>query len=296
MYKFLVTPDTIITYKEQLPLLFNDWVNDNVGQSCFSKDATLYAECNNWGPHTIYNFDRCSGELTLKRLIDLYPYKDTFGMALDNSPKWRGVCFSPSGRFLYTCDPFNVYQIDLWEPNDSVAVRRVSKDTNGSTVFAEFSVMQLTPTEQIYLGHWHGVDSIIKSIPYPDKLGDSCGYDFHYLDAIETTNGPPNMPFYGLGALKGSPCDTLNPPIPIQTQIKIYPNPASDKLTIELPTNTKRVEVSVYNLLGETVLTKTREEIVNNKMELDVKHLARALYVLKIKADHINHTSKFVKE
>jgi hypothetical protein len=300
MHKILVMPDTIVCSKNNLPLLFNKWALDNAGQSAFSADGSLYAECNNFGPHTIYNFDRCNGELTLKRLIDMKPFKDTFGMAWDNSPKWRGLCFSPNGRFLYTCDPFNIYQLDLNEPNDTLAIRRVSKDSNGNTVFAEYSTMQLSPTGQIYLGNWHGLDSVIKSIPYPDMYGDSCGFNFKYVTTIGNTNDPPIMPFYGLGALKGSPCDTLNPPppppVPVFTSIKLYPNPVQDNLIIELPSNSKRYEMVIYNMLGEIVYRKKQERLTQFKFSISLGYLSKGTYTVKINTDKEEYRGKVVKE
>lgn len=274
MHKILVTPDTIICYKTDMPTLFPTLAYDNVGQSCFSTDGSLYAECNNFGPHSIYNFDRCNGELTFKRLVDFAPFKDTFGSSIDNSNKWRGLCFSPNGRFVYTTDAFNVYQLDLWEANDTLAIKRVSKDTNSApppwNFFPQYSTMQITPTGVLYLGNWHGVDSVIKAIPYPDRLGDSCGFNFTYVKAYGNTNCPPNMPYYGLGALKGSPCDTLNtviPPIEPQPNSIIIANafsPNGDGLN-----DTWRIlnsayleqvgiqvkEVMVYNRLGNKVFS-----------------------------------------
>jgi hypothetical protein len=299
IYKFLVTPDTIVTYKENLQLHFNIYSHDNRGQSCFNKDGNLYAECNQFGPHTIYDFDRCTGTLNFKRLIDLYPYKDTFGNSIDSSPSWSGLCFSPSGRFLYTCDFFNVYQIDLWESNNSLAIRRVSKDSDNNPLpfgHPNYQSMQLTPTNVIYLGNRHGISTGINGILYPDKLGDSCGFVFKYITSIYNTNDPPNMPFYGLGKQEGSPCDTIKLPVAINTIIKIYPNPTSDNLTIELPTDTKKARVIIYSMLGEVVMSQTREQVKNSKLEISVRQLAQALYSIRIEANGSRFIGKFVKE
>lgn len=297
LYSFLVSPDTIITFKNNLPVLFANFVIDSDGQSCFSRDGRLYAEVNNYSPHSIYDFDRCSGGLYLKRIIDLKPYMDTFGFA---TPGWSGVCFSPNNRFLYANDPYNIYQIDLWEPDDAKAIRRVSKDTNAFN-FHQYASMQLTPTNAIYLGNWHGISPYINAILYPDKLGDSCGFVFNYFTAIGVTKTPPNMPFYGLGALKGSPCDTLNPTPPvvpplIQTSIKVYPNPVSEMLTIELPSGTKKASVQIYTLLGQLITTKTFTEVAGDKIYYSVKHLANALYSMKIIADNERYVGKLLKE
>lgn len=238
LYKFLVTPDTIFTFVEQRPLLFNTWAYDNRGQSAFSMDGTQYAECNQYGPHTIYDFDRCSGELSLKRVINLLPFRDTFGNWIDGSqPTWSGLCYSPNGRFLYTSDFWNVYQIDLWNTNDTTAIVRVSKDTSYTPTpwgHPNYEGMQLTPTGVIYLGNRHGVSPFVNAITDPDSLGGACGFLFKYfktdsINGIEigNVNNPPNLPFYGLGKLEGSPCDTLKsytePPPTASAEI-IVPN------------------------------------------------------------------------
>ena len=234
LYKFLVTSDTIITYKEYRPLLFQDLMYDNRGQSTFSMDGTQYAECNQYGPHTIYDFDRCSGELSLKRVINLLPFRDTFGNWIDgNQPTWSGLCYSPNGRFLYTSDFWNVYQIDLWNTNDTTAIVRVSKDTSYTPTpwgHPNYEGMQLTPTGVIYLGHRNGTAKKINGILVPDNFQDSCQFMFDYL-VLDSVNGytgnPPNLPFYGLGKLEGSPCDTIKPyvePPPVASAEIIIPN------------------------------------------------------------------------
>ena len=60
------------------------------------------------------------------------------------------------------------------------------------------------------------------------------------------------------------------------SQVLIYPNPASNILTIESSENLK---ISFYNTQGALVLTK---EVAHGKSEFNINNLANAIYTLMI--------------
>ena len=61
-----------------------------------------------------------------------------------------------------------------------------------------------------------------------------------------------------------------------ETKISIYPNPAEDKLNLILSPNNKDFTASIYNILGDLVLTSVNTKII------DIKQLCNGLYILKI--------------
>lgn len=73
--------------------------------------------------------------------------------------------------------------------------------------------------------------------------------------------------------------------------IKIYPNPASDFITIESNT-TVITSISVYDILGKNVLSQN--ELINNR--LNVSMLNNGVYFLKINADGNIVTKKIIIE
>ena len=74
--------------------------------------------------------------------------------------------------------------------------------------------------------------------------------------------------------------------------IKVYPNPASELLQIELPVQFSRSEtqLELINLVGKTVASKTIKP--GTKTSLQVSQLATGLYVLKVRNNGMVQTQK----
>ena len=294
-YKYLVTPDTIIASQDIEYKNFGKLNNDNVGQSIFSADGSWYAECNKESPHTIYRFDRCSGQFSHIRTINITPYTKTKWSRFD------GVCFSANNKYLYTSDEYFIYQIDLEEPNDSMAVQCVSwQDT---TWFPGYNTMQMSPNGQIVMGSWAGVSPYWNAIMHPNEKGMSCGFKTDYVvsslyhaGAVNTPfNDPPNMPFFELGALAGSPCDTIKLASSPFNNWLLYPNPTTGQLNIQVPNSNTQIQLAIYNVLGQKVLEKTVAVDIKYKASLDISSLATSLYFVKIEDGNKGFTQKIIK-
>ena len=69
---------------------------------------------------------------------------------------------------------------------------------------------QLASDDKIYINTNSTVD-VLHVIHEPDKKGKACSFEQHGVQ-LPTLNkfSLPNNPYYGLGPLDGSPCDTLN--------------------------------------------------------------------------------------
>jgi Secretion system C-terminal sorting domain len=298
-YKFLVTDDSIYSFQDKEDIRwFNIWLGDNVGQSCFSADGSLYAECNKYSPHSIYSFDRCSGQFTFKRLINIAPFTK---WGID---RFDAVCFSPNNKYLYTSDQYFIYQINLDEPNDSLAVQCVS--VQDTIAFPGYNTMQLTPTGQIQMGSWGGISGYQNAIMYPNEYGLACGFKNDYLVSgwqysgtrLAPFNDPPNMPFFALGALKGSPCDTIKP---VQSPFKdwlVFPNPTTNDFNIKIPiANAKSAMITIYNVLGQKIqelsVAIDNTYIVNT----NINAVANGIYYLKVIVDgHHFYGTKILKK
>ncbi len=76
-----------------------------------------------------------------------------------------------------------------------------------------------------------------------------------------------------------------------KSKITYNPNPATNQLTL---THTEPIKkASVYNYLGQLVLTQNGTE---NNMQLNVSNLPNGNYLVKIESDTESQTVKFVKE
>ncbi|MFZ4399874.1 MAG: T9SS type A sorting domain-containing protein [Bacteroidales bacterium] len=81
----------------------------------------------------------------------------------------------------------------------------------------------------------------------------------------------------------------------LSDKIKIYPNPASDKLTIDLQQlkNLQNTMVSIYDIQGKVILKKN---ISQPQTELYISSFAKGVYVVKVSNDQNSIVTKFVKE
>jgi hypothetical protein len=282
-YVFLLTPTGIEKREEDLPKITSNIVYDNKGQSCFSHDGTLYAESNTNCPTTIWNFDRCTGQFTLKRIIDIQQHnKDT----LIQIPQATGICFSPNNKYLYQNEFFVSYQIDLEEPNDYKALHCLNNYDVNNNLCWNNTLMQ-TPTGQIYIGHYHGICPTVSAIMEPNAFGDACKFNYTYAfigytlanGVIAGTASPPNMVNYGLGALVGSPCDTIKKNVSAHSAWAIYPNPVVDVLNVNVPEDgAQSVQIAMYNMLGQKVQQQSYALNYTYSFQHGIGSLASGLY------------------
>lgn len=63
----------------------------------------------------------------------------------------------------------------------------------------------------------------------------------------------------------------------VREEVKLYPNPAKNEVSLTLPDQFKTAEISLYNLIGKQVMT-TRE--IEN---IDISDLSSGIYLLEVK-------------
>ena len=76
--------------------------------------------------------------------------------------------------------------------------------------------------------------------------------------------------------------------------IKIYPNPSSQNLNLNLGKTYKEITISISDLLGKTVLRAS--ETNADALVLDASSLAKGTYILKLQADGGSFVKKIVKQ
>jgi hypothetical protein len=120
--------------------------------------------------------------------------------------------------------------------------------------------------------HWtaNGGTNDSRLKPWLDPLNK--GFDSYHGDDYSTYQS-------GISDLQGK-----------ELQINIYPNPAKDKITIELPKENGTLTFNIFNELGQLV----REGFMNDKTELLLNGLSNGSYTLKIFAKDQTYSSKIV--
>ncbi|MFN8153927.1 MAG: hypothetical protein U0Y08_06520 [Bacteroidia bacterium] len=219
-YKYLVNANGINLYSYQSIGPIN---STNLGQLIFNLNSSKLVAVNLRGLISIYDFDRCTGQLSQPITIEAersgppYPY-------------YISAAFSPDDSKLYimSVSPANLpgesdtlFQFDLNAPNIAASKQVIYVYP---TYESGMGNMKLAPDNKIYITAADEIASIpypdslfttinnnLSVINYPDSLGIACDFQpFSFnLGTGRTYFGLPNNPDYELGAWVGSPCDTL---------------------------------------------------------------------------------------
>ncbi len=200
-YRFLTSPSGIVGSLEQH--IGPDNYTDNCAcQSVFSPDGSTYIFSGFGALVYIYDFDRCTGELSNERWISTGA---TWGA--------MGVAVSPNNGYLYISAQFSdhpfsrLFQYDLKSANinqSKITIASSGDDTSGVVEFqsSQFGNLQLGPDNKIYVAGWGG--SAIHVIDRPDSFGLACNFQYKeytfdtFLSGIASF---PNQPNYSLGPL-----------------------------------------------------------------------------------------------
>jgi len=202
---FLLTPQGISgPYVQDIGPPFNE--TEYVAQSIFSEDGKHYLRHDSNIALRLYDFDRCSGQLSNLRIIPFQgdAYQHSFFAA-----------FSPNSRFLYLSRPGSVWSLDLQATDLSASYDTVANwESNYYPNYpwaTAYGLNQLGPDGKIYWSNWTGSSQAMNVMNYPNLPGDAadCEEEAFYLPRWNslTINQFPN---YRLGEWDGSPCDTLN--------------------------------------------------------------------------------------
>ncbi|MEI7726661.1 MAG: T9SS type A sorting domain-containing protein [Bacteroidota bacterium] len=80
---------------------------------------------------------------------------------------------------------------------------------------------------------------------------------------------------------------------PRQSKFLLYPDPATDKITIEFAEDQAPCQLSMMNLNGEEVLTSN---LIKTKTHLDISNLSNGVYFVRLTGGKSVEVGKFVKQ
>ena len=292
-YKVLLSPDGAEVYHTQS---IGSAVLSSLGQSVISPNGTAYIRSSSDSFNEpiyldVYDFNRCSGELSNHRHFEYLPAAGS------------GVAISPNSRYLYFSVAFSIIQYDLWADDiEASGIVVAEYDGYESPFQTTFWLQQLAPDNKIYINCTNPT-TVIHIIHSPDSAGLACNIEQHGLQ-LPTLNAftIPNSPWYRLYAWDGSPCDTLNidstgtvgvhSPLVI-SDILVYPNPAGDYFNVLFTDQVNNAGIVLYDVAGREALKQSLQAKVST---VDVLNLPEGLYLYSIldKEGEVIKTGKIV--
>ena len=80
------------------------------------------------------------------------------------------------------------------------------------------------------------------------------------------------------------------------TAVRVYPNPASDVLNIEVnASQASEMSINVYNIMGQNVMSKTASINTGiNRPSISTSELSSGIYFVTVKANGFENTMKFI--
>lgn len=284
-FTFLITPDTI----QQTNFQAFPFDGLQGGQACFSPDGSKYIISYWWGV-SFFDFDRCDGTLTFLE-----------NKVFPDSAFCLGASISPNSRYAYvTHGGFEILQYDLQAAN-IVNSEQMVATYDGFEAPAgwntNFWMHQIGPDGKIYI-NTTSTTMALHTIESPDSPGVACNVQQHSILLPHFNATLPNFPNYRLGALTGSPCDTLTGFNNIQTHdltLRVYPNPNNGEFNIgyQLPQNTQGI-LEVHDINGKLIWSRQLPPWSTMQQISLTKSITPGIYLVSIKSGYYFTIQKLV--
>ncbi len=261
--------------------------------SQFSFDGTKYFHYTGTYTRTmfVYDFDRCNGTLSNPITIDMtdslmYGDINAFALSPDGTKIYiRKYNFTPIFPQIQ-----GLLQYDLLNGNYTYLAFSASAPNaspNGKSILQQSSYDENGVTYQT-----------LSEIENPNEAGTACNYVEHkyHINNNATFVMPSNWANFKLGALQGSPCDTLSTHVSeIQlepTKMLVYPNPSRGMLYVQLKNQGAKAQLFVRNAQGSVLYSS--EFYLSQQVNLEQINLSYGLYFIEVKLENEILRDKFI--
>jgi len=215
-------------------------------------------------------------------VYDMVVYNDTLyvagewpkaaGNAGNNIVKWDGTQLSDAG-FGNFCGWGGIWSLTVFK-NRLYAFGRFMCAANQKAFGVAYYENGKWTVPQDSIENWGINDAIV----YNDAL--YVGGGFRSINGDTTLSGFVRLqcPDFdaATGCLSGIKENSRN-----RLNLKVYPNPASDKVIVELDNNLKPEKLSLSNTLGQVVWISRKTEAESTRLEIDLSQLPNGIYLLK---------------
>ena len=151
-------------------------------------------------------------------------------------------------------DSVQVYQNPdsaIWDTTNWVQITGVFEAKGGETFLTIGHLLQ---------------DSLSNPIPiYPNVDDEYCGYSYFFIDDVSLYETNEPCKFVGVNEIK-------------KEDIKIFPNPAAENVTITLPPNTNKAELLVYTVQGQLL----SQQQISGSQTINTSNFTNGLYLFVI--------------
>lgn len=311
----LSSPITTANVWEELSFDFSaDAVNNLNNQIVFIFDDGTQGD---GGPNSTYLFDDVTLSVGPGPILDLpvlplnfesntiaYPFTDFAGGAttiltnpypsgINTSSKVVRMIKNPgqtyAGSVIQMAGPINfstnkIVKVKVWSP---VAGKKLLLKFEGSPTDFDYGAFE-TDATITKANEWQELTFDYNSPTLFPPVNNNDNKIVFFFDFGTQGDGGPNSTYYFDDVAFSS---TLSIPSFAISGVTMYPNPASNQLTLEA--NSAIQKVSIYNLIGQEVLTKTSK---NNTTTIEISGLQKGVYSVKTTIDDKESASKFIKE
>lgn len=276
-YKILITPIGITTIDSQS---VGGPITDYGNEAVFSPDGNWFATFDNLSKLRLYNFDRCSGNLSNLQYFNIVP----------DSVLAACLSFSPNSNVMYASTLTEVFQFDLLAGNILASQKLIAIFDGYYSPFPPFATTfcwhMLGPDGKIYINSSNSVVDL-HMINFPDSLDTLCNLQQHSFHLSGFNDGTlPNHINYWLGPITGSPCDTI---VKVRENVfhnfnlTVFPNPLVDgmlRIFYRLPQH-KEGDLELFDLNGKRVFS-CRLPMWSTQQALKLPKLSAGIYALSI--------------
>lgn len=81
----------------------------------------------------------------------------------------------------------------------------------------------------------------------------------------------------------------------LEADVNLFPNPATDEISISLNEEMSDVSVVMYNIVGEVIGSTKFNFSTGKKFKMDISHLSEGIYFIELRKGNMTIKKKFVK-
>jgi hypothetical protein len=264
-------------------------------QANFSPNGKYYFRMVKGQEIEIYDFDRCTGALQLRRLVPIPSYDSN--IPNDLAPA-GGLAISPNSNLLYFNNTQQLLQLnistDSIQTSTPIQIAYYDGFYQDSPLFAaNFFQMRNAPDGKIYMTSGNGV-RVLHVINQPNQPGLACDFKQHSFALPKWTSWVLNyFPNFNLGAETGSNCDSLSTSAEQYNKrnnyLKVQPIPADDMINLQFddPFDGK---IEVFSSVGALIDECTLRNCTNTS--INTSYYPDGIYFITCKKEQINYSIK----